>query len=146
MFRATLEEPDKTRTLEVDLVDVLAAIEPFGASHQWTVLWLRGTGTDVRIVEHEVEQAPNGISMPWSRLCQIASQYDQVEDAVVLASRQNIAGVPRFGWEDHESEFDIIVEVVDSSYWMIASTDKRVHAALRREFPDRFSDRSPSGQ
>jgi hypothetical protein len=140
VYTAKLAGVSGTGTLPFDLAEVLAPLSPWGQALQWKLLWLRGTGPDIVSLEHRVLENDRGLKLSWGELLQLARRIQQVEDAVLVASTESLDDVTWQSWEEQKHRFDISIEAVDSSYWLVSVLDRAACDALRGVFKDGFND------
>jgi len=119
------------------LLDILNNIE--GQEYFWSVLYLEARGDlgdekSIPDLEERVSESENGMKFDWNSLNDLAGKFDQVIDIVLIGCRdQTILG--RFGSdEEMYDKSDIVIEMVDSTYWLIHAQDQSIVADLSHCF------------
>jgi hypothetical protein len=107
------------RVLAVDLRHVLAA--PWAARHKFSVACSRrmGHGRQIRV---ELESFDDTTTVSGQRLRELAEDVTQVIDGVFS------------GFESGSAEPWVVIDAVDSSYYLVRSDDSSVLDAIRSTF------------
>ena len=128
--------------VDISLDNILSQIA--GEEYFWTLFYLEASGDigeDESIVdlEERVAKSDIGLRFKWKNLNDLANKLDQVIDVVIVGCK-NAYPDKRFS-DDQEmyDHADIVVEMIDSSYWLIHSSEElvvsEVSDALKRKNP-----------
>jgi len=135
-----IKDRDQDGASALSLTKLLTVIEPDVSHLSWAIfsLWTTGDlkgGKSILSLERGIQEAPKGLEMSWKDLCSLAADLWQVVDGVFVGC-QDKATIPDRSVEDPCILCDIVVEMVDSSYWEICSPNKQ----LMERFSKRFLD------
>lgn len=120
--------------LSVGLKDVLKCIQD-PEQNAWALLWLTAVGNlspeSVLSLEQNVNESPQGIVVSWPYLTDLADRLEQVIDIVLIGNR-DAQHLHRYA-DDAEmyAACEYILELVDSSYWLLHSKDKEFMARAK---------------
>ena len=134
---------EKKEYVDVYLDDVLSQID--GEKYFWTLFHLEARGDigeeeSIVDLEERVAKSDTGLRFKWKNLNDLAKKFDQVIDVVIVGC-ENAYADKRFS-DDQEmyDQSDIVVEMVDSSYWLIHASEElvisEVSGALKRKTPE----------
>jgi hypothetical protein len=129
---------DKKRVVIVTLSDILIEI-PNGKSLYWSILYLEaigrlGVGTSMLTFENQINDSENGLIITWDDLSLLSKKFDQVIDVTIIGSK-NKSFLQRY--ENNREMYetcDIVIEMIDSSYWKVFSKDENLIKRLLAKF------------
>jgi len=123
---------DKAGILAIDLYNLVEALEPYGRNLRWSVLWIRGTGPGMTLLEDEVRSRDTGLVTDWEGLVHISKRVVQIEDAWIIGTDPE-ASLPT---REHETDpaYAIVMEAVDSTYWLFCSSRDQIMTQVARRF------------
>ncbi|EPH12369.1 hypothetical protein HMPREF9713_01210 [Myroides odoratimimus CCUG 12700] len=105
--------------LSIELVDILSFI-PNAKNLYWRVDWLEAVsvkGFDMLAFETE---ARKGLKISYDELIDVNKNIIQFNELLLVASK-----------EEDERCCDYIIELIDSSFWEVSSTDKNFIERIR---------------
>jgi len=116
----------KKRSSELDLLTILKSID--GKNFSWCVLYIWATGhlgekKNILELEEEVNNSDNGLVIEWNELMSLAQKLDQINELLIIASK-DYGKIHRYkNDEDMYNTCDIIIEMDDSTTWNIFLND-----------------------
>ena len=128
----------KNGTGLIDFVDILAEINN-GNSFYWSILFLEVIGNlgEERLnppFAENINKSVNGLFMDWEGLNSIAKKFEQVIDMIVLGCKDKNK-LQRYEIEQEMYETcDIVIQMVDSSFWEVFSIDVQLIERLEKKF------------
>lgn len=130
-----IQSRDEQGFLNVSLRDVLSAVGDAGKRLDWYIYWVEGTANpdsnlDIVGLENEVRRSPAGKAVTWKALTSLADRMFQVTDGLFLATLHGEEPPARSEAERHHGG-EIVLELEDSSYWLISVQDPEVAEAMR---------------
>lgn len=137
----TLKIADKkTEILSITLLDILRSINNGSLLH-WSVLYLWATGKlknnqSMPDFEEKINNSQNGLLINWDELYDLSKQFYQVIDLLLIGSTKE-ENLKRYKNEQTMGEkCDIVIEMHDSSFWLISSKDSNIINNIRNTFKD----------
>lgn len=130
---------DKTNgTVSVNLPDILEEIHN-GESVHWSILYLYAVGDlgeneSIPVFEQKINKSLKGFPISWEKLNLIAKKIYQIYDIILIAS-SNKELLHRY--EDDQVMYetcDIVIEMVDCSFWEVFSKDEQLIQRLEKKF------------
>lgn len=122
----------------VTLYDILEEIRD-GDLLLWSILFLwatgdLGDGKSIVDFEKEISALENGLYISWEDLNTLSKKFDQIIDVIIIGSK-NKDVLHRYK-DNHEmyDTCDIVVQMIDSSYWEVFSQDKDLIDRLAAKF------------
>ncbi|MVT10392.1 hypothetical protein [Chitinophaga tropicalis] len=117
-----------SNVLNVQLLDILRCIDE--GETVWSLLWIRAVGSkdNSNVLEYEelVNASLAGVVLSWQDLLALANQFDQIIEVLICGS-ENKGVLRRFSTDDEMvRNCEYVIELVDSSYWLINSKDHEV--------------------
>lgn len=111
--------------LSVSLKDVLDCVSSKPELH-WTILWFEGIGgfKEFSALEFErlIKNSSKGHSLQMEELYTLSDSLDQLLEIIVIGDRDE-SNLKRYDSDDDMIQnCDLVLELVDSSYWVIHST------------------------
>jgi hypothetical protein len=123
---------------KITLGEVLAAVPENRLG--WRMLWLSAAGTDwlgrasIGELAEDVREDPMGIPLAWSELKSFASGLTDLHDVILAAAPPKLdLNVSEIRAEDYRSA-SIVIEGVDSSIWIIGSSDESILSGLSKSW------------
>lgn len=128
------------RIVRVKLPDILVEV-PEGAYYNWSILYFEAisdykNGKTLPISEDEVNPTKNGLFISWDKLNEIASQFYQIYDMILIGCKDETALRRYENDQEMYETCDIVIVMFDSSYWEIFSKDERIILRLANKFND----------
>lgn len=126
--------------VNVTLIDILQEIMN-EEIHYWSILFLDAIGDlgdkkSIPEFENQILESEKGIFISWKELCNLAKKFEQIIDITILGCK-DLESIRRYDIEQEMYEScDIVIEMVDSSYWEIFSKDKSIINRLAAKFKD----------
>lgn len=122
---------NKLNGSKIELKDILSFIQN-GNFFLWALLWLDGRGRISEresIVEYkkEIRLSKNGVPISWKNLCLLANEAEEIYDIYIIASK-NSENLHKYDNYCNENDLfktcDFVIHLIDSSFWIIMSSDK----------------------
>jgi hypothetical protein len=124
---------NNNETLSVDLKDILKFLVD-GHTCNWSILWLEAIGNigqSVPDFEKKIGESANGHIMSWQDLLELSSKFDQVIEITVIRDK-NLSKLRRYSNDEQMYlACEYVLELIDSSYWIIHSKNKTVLTELK---------------
>lgn len=128
----------KNNVVSVELQDILKEISD-GELLNWAVLYLEATGhlddgRSIRAFEEQIINSENGFFINWNELNKVSKKINQIIDITLLGCK-NKNDLRRY--ENSQAMYencDIVIEMIDSSYWEIFSKNEQLIAKLASKF------------
>lgn len=120
----------------VTLSDILKEIQR-GDQLFLSILFLYAMGDlgqSVPLLENEINGSKNGLPFAWENLVCLASKFYDIMDITIIGSH-DVNLLHRF--ESNEAMYeicDIVIEMIDSSYWIIFAKDEKLIEKLAKRF------------
>jgi hypothetical protein len=120
-------EGDDDMILSVTLRDLLELIT-ISYDYNWSIIWLWATGDlrpefSISDLQKDVKDNANGVSLTWDELNYLSRKFSQVIDLVLVADKDYTKLKKYATDEEMNSSCDYVIELIDSSYWIINSVD-----------------------
>jgi hypothetical protein len=116
------------RAGELELADILDRLDPAAANWVWVISEIQGVGdissmwaAGIVDLEQQAIAHPQGIQFTWPQIKILARQLTDLWD-VTLAAYPPAAVVPAYD-RLKQSDYQLLVELVDSSAWHIYAPD-----------------------
>jgi hypothetical protein len=136
-----IRDHDVKGFLEVDLQEVLSAVEAADSHLIWSILDLDSTAEpgklkrDLSKLEADIQRSSQGLILTWDELVSLANSLSEVRDAIIVGCRTREL-IPALPTTDLYSPCDVVIEAVDSAFWRIYAKDDRLLQKLARTFRD----------
>lgn len=130
---------DKTNNVVgVSLVDILELVES-PDSFQWNITYLEAMGRldnekTVPEFENEINNSEDGLVMTWVDLKRLATKFWQIINITICASSSKNDLKRYDSTNDMACACDIVIEMIDSSYWEVYAKDATVIKAIQQKF------------
>jgi len=118
---------DNNNYLSVKLKDILVQIgnEP---CFKWAILWIYAVGEldgqkNILEFESEVNLSKNIIVYDWQQLVELSDKFEQIMEIVLIGSKDSHLLKRYSNIDEMHSSCDFTIELIDSSYWLIYSSD-----------------------
>ena len=139
MIRQGIRILDKEKNvISVKLLDILDII-PNGNLFYWSILYLRAIGhldegKSMPFFEEQINKSEKGLYISWEELKSLAKMFYQEIDLILIGNK-NQQSLCRYQSETEMCEnCDIVIQMIDSSYWEVFSKDKDVIEKLASNF------------
>jgi len=130
----------KGNILAPTLPDVLEAISD-GNFFYWSLLYLYASGDlgedkSMLVFEKEIYDSEKGFFITWDELNSLAKKFYQIIDITIIGCRDK--SLLRCYDNDQEmyETCDIVIEMIDSSYWEVFSKDEALINKLAAKFKE----------
>ena len=128
----------KNGMLTFDLKEILVALPEFASQLTWFVLEIEGVGLGLNgesmlMTEASVESSAHGIRLLFVELMRFASGLEQAVNATFVGVSNLLPSLPLA--LPYPPPF-IVLEAVDSSRWVVTSSEISVLRALVEHFPE----------
>ncbi len=126
------------RVVSVELLDILEEI-PNGSQLHWSIQFIEATGDfgDEKLTslsENQVREGEHGYDLTWKSLNKLAKKFDQVIDILIIGCRNMKLLVRYENDEEMYETCDIVIEMIDSSFWQVFSKDTSLIERLAAKF------------
>lgn len=123
--------------LSFDLYDILIEISDYGNRYNWAILDIEATAKNdsnlnILKIESRVDSKENLFTISFDELEEFAKKTNQVINGVFVASEGDLHKI--YDIKTIEEQYDIVIEVFDSSYWTIYSNELSIVRKLRKVF------------
>lgn len=136
MHRIKIVEYTPTGSLAFDLKDLLSTLAAWGSDLAWSVFFLRAAGEDIIRLERVSDSNPHGIALNWRELLILSDRITQTYDGVFVGCARGGA-LPRHrgdGEIEIPDSCELMLEAVDSTYWVVAATGPGAIKAIQARF------------
>ena len=128
----------KNDVLSVKIGDILQEIKN-GSVLKWCILFLDGTpnkgeGLFVNDYKRKINELENGFQLDYDDLLLVSEKFSQIFEIIILGS--NSKNKPHHYRNDQEMyrSCDIVIELIDCSFWQVFSKDHELTKRLREKF------------
>ena len=129
-----LEIHDSNDILSVKLSDLLSSIHLVN-DYKWKILWLNAVGNNVLEFENKINSSKDGYSTNINELFKIDKDLNQINEILIIGDKNSLI-LKKYEWdEDMYNSCAVCIELVDSSYWQINSSDELFVNDLIKKFP-----------
>jgi len=139
----------KNGVLAFDLIDLLNLLPPGAQQINWSILdlsqflenqdELHVYGRQLLRINEEAHNTPGGYKLSWQDLRLYAGAISQVADGVFVGCK-DVEALSRLSYESADDDIyavsEIVLEVFDSSYWIVFSRDDEFLNRCRMTFQD----------
>ena len=122
------------------LSDILQEISN-GASLYWSILYLDttgdlGEGKSIPVFQDQIYASEKGIFISWKELNALSQKFWDLMDITLIAVK-DISFLHRYN-DDKEmfENCDIVIKMIDSSYWIVFSKDEQLIIRLTSKFKE----------
>lgn len=134
-----VEYQDSQCRSRVELIDILKLIEKDKQQLIWSILDLQAVGDITTIwesgivdFEETIKHLPYGYILSWQMLTNLAQKFDDLIDIVIIGCYE-MAQIPSCVDADIYLSSEIVLELIDSSFWQIYTKDERLLQNLDRK-------------
>jgi hypothetical protein len=129
---------NENKAVSVELSDILEEI-PNGDGFCWSILCLEGKGhlhnnQSLLALENQINDSKDGFSISWIDLNMLCKKLYEIIDITILGCK-NKSFLHRY---EHDREMceacDIVIDMIDSSYWEVFSKDEHLIGRLASKF------------
>jgi hypothetical protein len=133
-------EDNKNNVVSVKLQDILKEIQN-GDLFNWSILYFYGSGTlkdgkPIMVFDEEIRKAKKGLLLNWNELNELSNCFSDVWDIVIIGCKDEKLISRYTNYQTMYETCDIVIEMVDSSYWEIFSKDPDLINKLSLKFKD----------
>jgi hypothetical protein len=128
----------ENRVVSVKLPDILEQIEN-GNLFNWSILFLKasghlGGGKSIIIFQEQINDSEAGLFIKWDELNSFSKKFFEVVDITIIGCKDK--KLLRRYKEDREmyENYDIVIEMIDTSYWEVFSKDVDLINRLAKKF------------
>jgi len=135
-----IKDLKENKVVAVKFPDILEEI-PNGNSLYWSILYLDamgrlGEGKSIPVFEKQINDSENGFFITWADLNLLSKKFHQIIDITLIGCKdEKLLGRYETDEELHQT-CDIVIEMIDSSYWEVFSKDEDLIARLKAKFRD----------
>lgn len=124
----------ENRILSVALHDLLEVLEESAAPLHWSVFHLYGHGPDALDLE-EASSVEHGLRLRHADLTTLREGFEQIYDGLFVgcASERNVPFAPDLS-TNPPADCPLVLDVVDSTFWVVSTRSERDVAALCARF------------
>ncbi len=129
---------DGDEFLSFDLVDILICIKSRVIIYNWAILDIYCTSKNksnfnILNFEKQVNSKKNLFVLDFEGLLALSTKINQTIDGIFIASKNNLPP-NKPNTTKLEQNFDVVIEVIDSSYWTVYSKDSEIIKLLKDRF------------
>lgn len=130
----------KNKIVSVEMPDILNEIND-GTQFYWSILHLYasgnlGEGKSIPIFEEQIKNAQKGLFISWNELNSLSYKFYDLMDILIIGCKDKSL-VHRYESDREMYEMcDIVIEMIDSSYWEVFSKDNALIDRLAIKFND----------
>jgi hypothetical protein len=130
----------KRNIVSVKLNDILQMIDN-GNLFYWSILWLEasgnlGEGNSIISLEENIANSKNGLIMKWEDLTLLSNKFNQIIELCVVGCKDGYLLNRYSNSEEMYKKCDIVIEMVDGSFWEIHSKDLGFITKIKENFKD----------
>lgn len=135
-----IEDLTENGIVSVKLPDILKEI-PNGNSFFWSILYLYvlgplKDGLSIDILEKQINGSEKGLFITWNDLNILSNKFHQIIDITIIGCKDKNL-LRRYETDQEIYEMcDIVIEMIDSSYWEVFSKDIALINRLAIKFND----------
>jgi hypothetical protein len=132
-------EPHNSKNLSVSLNDILTLIEDRYELF-WGLLMIEATGDlgdnkSMVDFESEINETNNIMVLKWNDLKALSDRFKTINEIILIGSKYSKV-IRRYSNEEEMfSLCDYSIEMIDSSYWLIHSTQEDFLKYLKKQLP-----------
>ena len=131
----------RVRVLGVNLNEVLECLGDIGGTYHWNIIYLEARGNlgpDKSMVDFEdkINNSVQGIEISWQELMELASKLYEVNDIKIIGNKTRKKNLRENNTENYHISNDIVLECVDSSYWVITTDYQPFIQKIKNKFND----------
>ncbi|MVT12284.1 hypothetical protein [Chitinophaga tropicalis] len=124
--------------LTIRLSDILNCIND-GERYYWTILWIDAMGDPngfyVLEFDEEINKSPDGYILDWEELIKLSRHPNQILDLLVIGDQEK-SNLHRYSSdEEMNNKCKYVLELVDSSYWLVSIKDESTIGKIKSELP-----------
>ncbi len=123
--------------LDISLADFLKTIK-IGNEYLWSILWLRGVSFEGKKsaieVEEEIDSSENGLIETWDELLEMSLNFSQIIEIIIIGDKNNSVLKKYSKNIEMYNNCEVVIELVDSSYWLFYSKNKELMELVKRNF------------
>lgn len=130
----------ENNVVSVKLPDILQEIHN-GATFHWSILFLDSMGDlckekSIPEFEKEISNSKIGLQLEWKELNVLSKKFYQIIDLTLIGCKDK-QKLRRFtNTLEMYKNCDIVIEIIDSSYWEVYSKDEQLINRLAEKFEE----------
>ena len=130
----------KNRIVCVELPDILKEIHN-GSSLHWSILYLcasghLGEGKSIPEFEKQIYDSEKGFFIKWEDLNSLSNKFYEVIDIIIIGCTSKELLLRYENDQEMYETCDLVIEMVDSSYWEVFSKDEELINRLASKFKE----------
>lgn len=124
--------------LTVELQDLLFALREEAKHLWWSILDLEATGDlgpgkNMLDLENEIKTSPHGLQMQWDQIMSLAKSIFQIINGTFVGITPGNQ-FPHFVDSEIRALSEIVIQMIDSSVWIVAARDENVVRSIEKRF------------
>lgn len=128
----------ENRVVTVELPDVLMEVRD-GDSFHWAILFLDsmgdlGEGKSIPVFENMINNSQEGLLINWEDLNVLSKKFYQIFDLILIGCRNKDLILRYQNDQEMHNTCDIVIEMIDSSYWEVFAKDLSFIERLEKKF------------
>jgi len=137
MFRVEIRDLQSDGSL-VDLKDILPALPRKATYLLWSILDLEaigdlGPGRNILDLEETIKNSPFGLQISWHELGTLSKSVFQIMNTTIVGVTSTDK-FTRFIRSEIESLSEVIIEMIDSTVWVISTADQEFVRSIQEKF------------
>ena len=137
MFRVEIRDLQSDGSL-VDLKDILPMLPRKATYLLWSILDLEaigglGPGGNILDLEEKIRRSPLGLQISWYELETLSKSIFQIINTTIVGVK-SADKFPRLIRTELESMSEVIIEMIDSTVWVISTVDQDFVSSIQQKF------------
>lgn len=139
MFRVEIRDLQSDGSL-VDLKDILPVLPRKATYLLWSILDLEavgalGPGRNILDLEETIRKSPFGLQISWHELGTLSKSVFQIMNTTIVGVT-SADKFPRFIRSEIESLSEVVIEMIDSTVWIISAADQDFVRSIQQNFSE----------
>lgn len=129
--------------LDVRLEDILSVITDIGEGYSWVMFEINASlnewveKPDYNDLDNWVNESSDGMELSWDELVKLAPIFHQIIDTIIVAYKdENHKPIIGKGTVALMETSEIVLELVDSTFWEIYTKDAKILDRFKKKFKD----------
>lgn len=136
-MKSTIEIRDNKSVLSITLTDILSCIDSI-EEYRWKLLWLTATSHlkkfSVLSLEEEINKSESGYEISATDLIKFNEKFSQIIEIMLIGDKDS-SKLKRYKDDvEMKNNCAFCIELVDSSYWEVTSTDNKAIQSMLAKF------------
>lgn len=120
--------------LTVSLSDITSEILD-GNKYFWDILWIYDDfSNENNKLQDEIEKSISGINLSWDMLLKLSKNFVSLVDIEIIANKDPKKNIKYKSDQSMYENCDIVIQLIDSSYWIVTSKDEDLIERLSKKF------------